>query len=108
MSKSSAEQGKTDAEPNFLLPKRHVVTESNWPEYSAKGFLWWRNATKDQAVSDLHVASACYGSANVYTGEGFDEVERRPIRHRPDMGIYLAPESREHYREVIRRLNSPL
>jgi hypothetical protein len=93
---SPAEQSASDAEPNFTRPRPDVISEDNWQEYEAKGYGFLENQdslTDPAQRSELDRIKRIFGSENVVTGHAFDLAERRPLRHKPGIGIYIAPEA---------------
>jgi hypothetical protein len=91
-----------DYTPDFELSHRGVIHEDNWAEYEARGFEHLRDSL-DFAHSphDLNFAQTFYGVENVYTGDSYDDDAKRPLRHKPGVGIYVSPEGIK-YREAQR------
>lgn len=82
-------------EPNFERPLRDVISEANWPEFQAKGFVFLENQadTRDETVaSRVDEAVRFFGRTNVYTGDAYDWHEQRPLANMPGLGIYIGPE----------------
>ncbi|HET7060199.1 MAG TPA: hypothetical protein VFH99_02690 [Candidatus Saccharimonadales bacterium] len=96
MSESSAQQPTADSDPNFVRVRRDIITEDNWPEYAAKGFVFLENQ-EDRAdathLSRIDSVENFFGSKNVYTGHAFDLDEERPLAHKPGLGIYAGPDA---------------
>lgn len=92
---STAEQPGANSEPNFIISKLHVITESNWPEYQAKGFSFYENVPNvrdiDTTTWDAEREFQSQGDVDILAGEAFNEAEGRPLAHMPGIGIYVGP-----------------
>lgn len=69
--------------PNFVLPRYDAITEENWSEHQAQGFV--------PVVESLKFAQAYYGTENVYTGNKWDADAGKPLRHKPGKTVYVSP-----------------
>lgn len=95
--------GETDYNPNFVLPKRDVITEENWPEFAARGFEATHPSYDPEHPAALDGARALFGIEHVYTGDAYDEEQGRPRRDLPGKGIYVSPEGMLNFVKHARR-----
>ncbi len=79
---------------DFELSHRDVIREDNWQEYVAQGFI--------PVPEPYELAQIFYGIPNVYTGEGYDYAEGRPLRHAPDDGVYTNRDGLEYMQALLR------
>lgn len=84
----------TEYTPDFELAHRGVIREDNWQEYAHEGFM--------PVPEPYDLAKLFYGIANVYTGDGYDYIEGRPLRHMPGSGVYVNSDGMEHLQAQLR------
>lgn len=84
--------GETEYNPDFVLPKRDVITEENWPECAARGFRVFRASYNPEHPEELDSARGICGIEHVYTGDAYDEEQGRPRHDLPGKGIYVSPQ----------------
>jgi hypothetical protein len=85
--------GESGYEPNFELSRRGVIREDNWPAYLANGFFVTLQVDAAEDLPEqLKWMQDIYGGEYVYTGDAWDYLEERPLRHKPGIGIYVDPE----------------
>ena len=87
--------------PDFELPRHGAITEDNWPEYQARGFVWLWNG--DDSTLSVRFAQSCYSAAHVYIGDAYDDDEQRPLRHQPGVGFYSDPDGLKFRAEQQRK-----
>lgn len=80
--------------PDFELSHRGVIREDNWQEYVAQGFI--------PVPEPYELAQIFYGIPNVYTGDGYDYAEGRPLRHASDDGVYTNQDGLEYMQALLR------
>jgi hypothetical protein len=87
--------------PNFELPRHGAIREDNWPEHQAAGFqpIW----NSDGSARSFGFAQMLYGTEHVYTGDAYDDGERRPLRHKPGVGLYTDPDGVTFHAEKKRK-----
>lgn len=91
--RSGADPGHT---PDWELPKHDAITEANWAEYEAQGFV--------PVPERLSGAQNHYGAENVYTGDEWDADAGRPLRHKPGKTVYVNPAGLKHGEEMTARI----
>jgi hypothetical protein len=99
MNEASIQQPDSANDPNFVRVRRGVITEGNWPEYQAKGFVFLENQQEPSDAthhSRVEFDEKFFGAKNVYTGHAFDLDEGRPLAHKPGLGIYAGPDADEY------------
>jgi hypothetical protein len=90
------EPSESDYSPDFVFPHHDAITETNWPEWTARGI---RPVAGLEVVSDqdlprlLKMMQGLGGVEHVYTGDAFDLAEGRPLANKPGTGIYATEEA---------------
>lgn len=82
--------------PDWELPKHNAITEANWAEYEAQGFV--------PVPERLSHAQNHYGAENVYTGDEWDADAGKPLRHKPGKTVYVNPAGLKHGEEMTARI----
>jgi hypothetical protein len=70
------------------------VTQENWEELRQQGVEHYLNvsplSTEPTVMSDIiRVAGERAADGNVLVGEGYDWREKRPLKHLPEVGVYI-------------------
>jgi hypothetical protein len=93
MNTAPPEHGSPNAEPDFTIPRLHTITEANWPDFQAKGYVFHENiSAHSAAMRHADVTASVWEREDVLFGEAFDEREGRPLAHMPGIGVYFGPE----------------
>lgn len=93
MNTAPSEHIAPNGEPDFTIPKLNAITESNWPEYQAKGYVFHENIPAQGAALALpEVTAQVWEREDVLLGQAFDETEGRPLANMPGIGVYFGPE----------------
>jgi hypothetical protein len=74
-----------------LPPK--TITERNWQEFRAEGWMFFGNYEPDYPTPVERIVareSEHFGEENVRIGDPYDFAERRPLAHKPGIGLYIS------------------
>ncbi len=94
-----------EPDPDFVLSRRNVIREDNWPEYQQQGFVVVEPSVEvDELTRELDRAQSNYGVANVYTGRPFDPETAAPYPSGATWGIYASPEGVKYHDEREERV----
>jgi hypothetical protein len=89
---------------DFTRPNIDAVTEGNWQELTAAGVTVLDPCVAEEKLQRyLKFCQSTWGTANVLTGDPFDEKEGRPLHHMPGRGIYVRPEGTAYRAEMEQR-----
>ncbi len=89
-----SEPRDTNLADEFTLPYRDAVSEAEWELLHSKGVCWLQNIERGEEAHLFQKMQMLFGVENVFTGDGYSTEENRPLRLRPDRGIYIRVERR--------------
>lgn len=96
MSSTPGEQPHADRDAEFAASHFDRITEANWQEMKAQGFVWV-DVQVDLSTADgqlsLKTLQEIYGPENVFTGSAFEPKEGRPLDNKPGRGLYVTGEA---------------
>jgi len=111
MSEEHGASEHADSNAEFTRPNIDAVTEENWEQFAAQGVMPITSSVPEKRLQiHLRFLQLNWGAANILTGDAYDEVEKRPLRHKPGRGIYMRPEGlayHEEYKESLRHTSRP-
>ncbi|HET7052978.1 MAG TPA: hypothetical protein VFI09_03560 [Solirubrobacterales bacterium] len=96
MSSTPGEQPRPDSDAEFAASHFDKITEANWQEMKAQGFIWIDQQVDldtPEGQHSLKTLQRIYGPENVFTGSAFDGKEGRPLDNKPGRGIYVTGEA---------------
>lgn len=93
----------TEYSPDFVLAHRDAIHESDWADWEAQGYSPIITIeASDMSPDILNITQDVYGVEHVYTGDAYDSVAGRPLRHKPGYSIYTHPDGRAKAKEWSR------
>jgi hypothetical protein len=102
MGEAPAEQSSHD--PDLLPPGHNLITQANWEELRAtQGFqMLMEQVDLDtpEGQRSLKNWQRLYGPEYIYVGSAFEWDERRPVDHKPGVGIYVNREGQRRAGEL--------